>query len=765
MSESYDLVVIGGGLAGTVAAISAARMGAQVALIQDRPVLGGNSSSEIRVRLAGAGAEAFMSEAPNGIGNIPWVRETGIIEEIFSENRSRDPSTMEQTEIGSTWDLVLYEKVKSEENISLFLNTHATDVKTSGDSVAEVTCVQMGSEKRLSFKGRIFLDATGDGTIAALGGAEFRMGREGRDEFGEACAPEEADDLTMGSTLQFHAKDMGHPVEFKRPLWAAQFPSENDLPFRSHGHFSQGFWWIEVGNPPYNTIDDNETIRDELLKNLLGVWDHIKNHGDHGAENYALDWIGMVPGKRESRRIVGDYTLNEKDLKSSRIFPDAVAYGGWFMDRHTPGGILSKYDPPEPCHGENAEIMKDAMVPGPYSIPLRSLYSKNVKNLMMAGRDISATHVAFASTRQMATCAVIGQAAGAAAYLCAKYDALPSDISENHIEELQQSLLKQDCYIPMAENRDEADRARSAKTITSSDAPLDFAEGAQTDELYSMRTRIKWGLNEPQKGNELDAPLAQLFPVSEDRLDSVSIFLESRRSDDVRLSLGLRQADTIWDFSATADIAMADAEVPAGSAGWVRFQLNQPVDPQKLYWIHLSTEKDIFWQRCPNHPIGTVSAFQFLDVWKAQKHVYNMSIEPVSRPYGGDNVVSGTIRPERWTNVWISDPGEVFPQWLEIELGGAVKFNRIYLTFDTGLNASFFYIPPFHRAPECVRDYEVVCLSGKEWKSLVRVEGNYERRRVHSFPEVESSKVRVTVHATNGAQSAIIYEARLYNEP
>jgi len=328
IEESYEVVVIGGGLAGVCAAIAAARQGSKTAIVQDRPVFGGASSSEIRIPPGGA---------TNGGA---WARETGIIEEIGLENHIRNHENVTTGKTNSLWDLVLFEKVKAEENLTYYLNTSAREVEMAGKSkIAAVICDQLGSERTFKIKGKYFIDCTGDGTVGARAGALWRMGREARSEFNESLAPDEADDKTQGSSLLFRAKDIGRPVKFTPPPWAETYPTEESLN-RSHsiqGKDFGGYWWIEVG-APFNTIDQNEEIRDELIKHLLGVWDHIKNHGEHGAENMVLDWVGLLPGKRESRRLIGDHILTENDVKNNIPFPDRVAYGG--TEWPTVGGIL-----------------------------------------------------------------------------------------------------------------------------------------------------------------------------------------------------------------------------------------------------------------------------------------------------------------------------------------------------------------------------------------------------------------------------------------
>ena len=404
-TQEYDVIVVGGGMAGVCAAIASARHGAKTALIQDRPVLGGNASSEIRMHICGADCS----------GGRPNTRETGILEELRLENQARNPQRS-----ATMWDLIVWEAVTQQPNLDLFLNCQVTQVRsTAGRALASgkpgkpgriesLRAIQTSTESTLSFEGGIVIDCTGDGRVGYLAGAEYRVGREAQSEFGEPWAPKRADKLRLGSSLLFTARDLGEPVPFVRPAWAHRFRTCEDLPHRGHGgSWEYGYWWIEFGGT-LDTIKDNERIRDELLKYLFGVWDHIKNQRDHGAENWALDWFGFLPGKRESRRLLGDHVLTQGDVEAYTRFDDTVAYGGWPIDIHAYGGIC---DPAPPARfGGLTDI---------YTLPYRMLYSRNIENLMMAGRDASATHLAHGSTRVMGTCAVMGQAAGTAAAMCA----------------------------------------------------------------------------------------------------------------------------------------------------------------------------------------------------------------------------------------------------------------------------------------------------------------------------------------------------------
>ena len=468
---SFDVVVIGGGFSGVCAAIAAAREGVQVALIQNRPVFGGAGSSETRMHIVGANCHSSKEN----------LRETGILEEILLENKRRN-----QYANFPIFDMIVWEKVQMEKNITSYLNTNIEDVIMEGGRIAAVVGHQNTTEAEVTIRGKIFIDATGHGTVGVMAGAESRIGSESRYEFNEPTAPEEANNNKMGNTIMFAATDRGEPVKFIKPVWANTY-TEEDLKNRPHvdhvcsqvsgggmvefdgnsnrlpefSNVDAGYWWIELGGDSEDIIAESEEIRDELLKVLYGVWDHIKNQNDHGADNLDLEWVSMVPGYRESRRLEGDYMLTENDVRSNRIFDDAVAYGGWPMDVHVPGGARA-------LENVGSRIYN---FEGHYSIPYRCYYSRNVENLMMAGRDISASKMAFSSCRVMGTCAVGGQAVGTAAAIAVQNDCSPRQVGEKYIRQLQQKLLKNDCYIPGHANQDEKDMARSAQVTATSQIP------------------------------------------------------------------------------------------------------------------------------------------------------------------------------------------------------------------------------------------------------------------------------------------------------
>lgn len=473
IGKQYDVVIIGGGMSGLCAAIASARHGAKTALVQDRSVYGGNASSETRMHISGASCHWGKKNAA----------ETGILMELQLENKY-----LNDTYNYSIWDGVLWAKAQETENLDAYMNTTMDRVIAKQGEILAVECYQMTTESRYRLTGQIYVDATGNGTLGYFAGAEYSIGREDAATFDEKDAPLVPDGETMGNTIYFCARDTGHPVKFTKPAWAYTF-DEAFFKHRYHGdivvyhdaddvvvlkpdedyedHADQlvekydvesGYWWIELGGDWDDIIKSAEDIRYELYKTIYGVWDHIKNDGDHGAENYELVWVGNVSGMRESRRLMGDYILTENDILCNNTREDGVAYGGWPMDEHVAGGFAAKGQIPS----------KVRSFPGLYAIPYGCYCSKNVKNLMMAGRNISASKLAMGSTRVMATCAIGGQAVGTAAAMAVARNCAPVAFGKRHIHALRQALLKDDCYIPGCKNEDEQDLAPQAEVTASS---------------------------------------------------------------------------------------------------------------------------------------------------------------------------------------------------------------------------------------------------------------------------------------------------------
>jgi len=743
-SECFDVVVVGGGLAGLCAALAAARQGAKTAIVQNRPVFGGNASSEIRVPPMGAGYHS------------PHGAESGLIHELILEDRARNHDPMDTGKANGVWDLVLYGAVRREPQLTHFLNTNVTDVLVDSGRIKAVVGNQLGSEIRWEITGKMFVDASGDGAVGAPAGVPSRIGQEARDEYGESMAPPEPWTHTLGSSLHFRARDVGRPVSFEPPDWAHLYEDEHSLRHRTHGKFDSGYWWIELGWP-YDTITQNETLRDELAAHVLGVWDHIKNHCPalrDKVRNYALDWIGMVPGKRESRRFVGAHVLTQPEIQARELFPDRVGYGGWIIDDHTKEGIQD----PDKKPSYHAETVEDFLV-APYSVPLRSLHVAEPTNLFLAGRLMSASRVVFNSLRVMQTLAALGQASGTAAAFCARSDTRPADLSDSDLAKIQQLLLKDDAYIPRLRNQDPADLARSAAVTASSAAP--FACTAAED------------------GAPLDHALAQLVPVGPDGIERVAVFAENANAEATPLTAKWVAAEDLWDVAAleragaAPDVAaeVLTAEIPANHAGWIEFAVTARPTPGRLYWLIVEARPGVTWRYSEEVLAGCSAATVVAGRWWFAPGSYTnwrtltVRIAPDPGAYAAANVISGTSRPETWPNLWLSDPAQPLPQYVELELDEPHRIACVHLTFDTNLSRTNRAMPPLFQAPECVRDYQILAeTAGGGWQSVARVRGNYQRKRVHRFAPVDTDRIRVLLEATNGAPNARIYEVRVYGE-
>jgi len=414
LAGKFDFVVIGGGMAGTCAAISAARLGVKVALIQNRPVLGGNNSSEVRVHL---GARIKLE---------PWPNLGNLVNEIGPE-RGGNAQPGDYYEDDKKLQAVLQEK-----NISLYLNHHANQVETKHGNIIAILAQNIESGQILRFEAPLFADCTGDGTIGYLAGAEYMQGRESRSVFGEETAPEVADQLTMGASVQWFSKKQDSPAPFPAIKWGLSWNDEKAEAI------TRGDWNWETGMGK-DMINDFERIRDYGMLVVYSNWAYVKNHSKAKTKfaNEELQWVAYVAGKRESRRLTGDYILVEQDLRELRVYPDGTAPTTWSIDLHYPDPKNSELFP----GAEFKSIAKHINI-YPYPIPFRCLYSKNIENLMMAGRHISVSHVALGTVRLMRTTGMEGEVLGMAASVCKKENTSPRGVYKNHFHQLESLMDK-----------------------------------------------------------------------------------------------------------------------------------------------------------------------------------------------------------------------------------------------------------------------------------------------------------------------------------
>ncbi len=442
LAGEFDLVVVGGGIAGITSAISAARLGCKVALIQNRPVLGGNNSSEVRVGLSGL---IFQEPYPNlgklvdEIGSVGhWTlweakhdpeseRSKKILEIIENNPEKKIHNAGPQSNYG---DDKKQKIVEAEENIELFLNTHVFDAEKSGDKIISVTGRDIITGKELIFKGQLFADCTGDGNLGFLAGADFRMGMEDHAETEEPSAPEKDDDLVMGTSVQWYAEKPDKPSSFPEYTWAVHFTEETAQ------HLTRGDWDWETGFY-WDQIEDIEYIRDYALRAIFGNWSYLKNKSKEKEKynEYQLKWVAYIGGKRESRRLLGDVILKEQDLLTRVEYPDASFTTTWTIDLHYPVALKGFNEEPFLSKAKHIKIE-------PYAVPYRCLYSRNINNLFMAGRNISVTHVALGTVRVMRTTGMMGEVVGMAASLAKKYGTNPRGVYQNHLDDLKLLMEK-----------------------------------------------------------------------------------------------------------------------------------------------------------------------------------------------------------------------------------------------------------------------------------------------------------------------------------
>ncbi|WP_293674527.1 FAD-dependent oxidoreductase [uncultured Parabacteroides sp.] len=414
VAGQYDLVVVGAGIAGMSAAVSAARLGCKVALINDRPVVGGNNSSEIRVHLGGRIEEGTY-------------KELGGLQKEFGPEKGGNAQPAEYYEDQKKLDWLANEK-----NVTLFLNYRAIKVTKDGDKIISVTAKHIENGKELKFEAPLFSDCTGDGTVGYLAGADYRMGREGRDEFGESIAPEKADKMTMGSSVQWYSIDNKKSSPFPDFSYGVEFNDKNCE------KVMMGEWTWETGMN-YDQINDFERIRDYGMLVVYSNWSYLKNRMKENDQyrNRKLGWVAYVAGKRESRRLMGDYILKEDDITKNVTHEDASFATTWSIDLHWQDPQNSEHFP-----GNEFKAVTKHILIHPYPVPYRCLYSRNVDNLFMAGRNISVTHVALGTVRVMRTTGMMGEVVGMAASLCKKYGTTPRGVYRSHLDDLKE-LMKE----------------------------------------------------------------------------------------------------------------------------------------------------------------------------------------------------------------------------------------------------------------------------------------------------------------------------------
>lgn len=739
VSLETDLVVVGGGMAGLCCAITAARAGLQVVLIHDRPVLGGNASSEVRLWVLGATCHLG---SPNR-----WSREGGVLDEILVENMWRNPEGN-----ALIFDTVLLEKVTSEPGISLLLNTAAFAVdKSSTDTVRAVHACCSQNSTRYTVQAPLFCDASGDGVVAFLAGAAFRMGAESSDEFDEKFAPTREYGELLGHSIYFYSKDTGRPVRFVPPAFAlrdipGQIPRYRDFKTGDHGC---RLWWIEYGGR-LDTVHDTESIKWELWKVVYGVWDYIKNSGCFPeAANLTLEWVGQIPGKRESRRFEGDYLMTQHDIIEQRAHPDDVAFGGWALDLHPADGVYSRY---AGCTHWRSR--------GVYPIPFRSLFSRNISNLFLAGRIISVSHAAFGSTRVMATLAHAGQAVGMAACLCQKHRLQPREISEgDRLAELQLELLRTGQHIPSLRLKDPLDLAQQARVTASSRLQLEQLP----DDGPPLVLERSW---------------AQLLPLPAGRVPRITATIDAAAATKLRVELRISQRP--GNYVPEVTLGSRDIALPAGHGQVVVVDFETTVEePCYAFFcllanptvaVHTSEQRitgmvtvSHHYSQNPTKDLGVES----FEIWTAERRPggrnFALTISPPLDGFVPDQVTNGWQRPVCQSNAWVADSADDAP-CLTLEWPRPQTISRIELCFDTDHDHPMETVllgHPERAMPCCVRHYRVCDAAGKV---LCEVEDNHQTRNSLVLPQpVTTSQLTIEVLSAHAPTAwPGVFEVRCY---
>jgi hypothetical protein len=700
-----DLVVIGGGLAGTCCALTAARKGIKVVLVQDRPVLGGNASSE--VRLWALGATSHMGN------NNRWAREGGILNELAVENLYRNPD-------GNPiiFDTILLEKVWEEKNIQLLLNTAVYETqKKDAQNISNVLAFCSQNSTHYNIKGQLFCDASGDGIVGFQAGAAFRMGAESKEEFNEPFAPSKEYGELLGHSIYFMSKDVGKPVPYIPPAYAlkdiTKIPRYRNFTIKDQ---ACSMWWIEYGGR-LDTIHDSETIKWELWKVVYGVWDYIKNSGNFPeAENLTLEWVGHIPGKRESRRFEGHYMLTQNDIVQQKHFYDSVSFGGWAIDIHPADGVFSELPGCSQWHSK-----------GVYEIPYRCMMSKNIDNLFLAGRIISATHLAFGSTRVMMTCAHSGQAVGMAAALSILNNCKPAEwLKEDKISHLQQALLETGQYIPHV----------------SLNLPKDYALKASS-ELHLSEI--------PFDGNwmPLQFSTAQLLPLDKGAIPCFELKVNATKATTLKLSL--RKSSKIFNYTPDQIIGEKTIQLAEG-VQWLQLDFDAQLETAQYAFLCLHENEEVQVLGSLSRITGLVSVFnkhnkavsnygkqepapsigfESFEFWTPERrplgHNLAMKISPAIKAFNTNNLVNGFDRPTTQPNAWVAAQ-EAAEAALQIEWKASKKVQKILLSFDPDWDhplESSIWGHPERVIPFVVRDYKIL---DENQNLIYSKEGNYQAR-------------------------------------
>jgi len=732
---SYDLVVAGGGFSGICAAVTASRLGLKTAIINNRGYMGGNAGVEAAVSVNGAtGTSEF---------NL-FSRETGIVEEILLENLHRNPESNR-----FIWDAVLNDKLLAEKNLDVFRDCTVCGAEVKEGIIKTIRALSSVCETEYEFASSIFVEDTGDGTLGALAGADFTVGREGRDEYGESIAPEKADRWVLPSTMLFVGRDTGHPVKYTPPDFALDIKKTKLLENRiiPEKNFARSMWYYELGGD-LDQVKDYDKITSDHRAFVYGVWDYIKNSGKFNADNYELSYVSSMPSKREWRRIYGDVVLTQNDLTERTEFEDVIAYGGWSIDLHSLEGIYS------------SDIQnRHFYLNGVFEIPLRACYSRNINNLFVASRCMSVSHVAHGSTRLIATLGMIGEAVGAASYICVKDRVLPREVAANHRSELFTLLGRLDHTVLRHAYKDPDDLMQRAKVEVSS--VHGFGSGAtQGYEALSTPAGIVLPSGKGLNKITLTACAKENTSLSYRVYTSVrttgfdpSVLLYSNSVD---LAAGENKPVTLHLENIPEDryIFIKVEKNPLISLGFTR-----TTEPGVISMIAKPLNNPCFCDA------QTMKPKEY--IWRRPDYCWCFKTDCIdSGIYGAHNLTNGFSYVYRRPNMWVSQGIE--GEYILARFPEKHSLKMLSLTFDS--NPDFRYsngLPhDFNVMKGLVTDYDVYIINDGKEILAAEVRGNYQRKNnipVNSS-EAMADGFKIVFRAANKVDNVRVFSLSAYSE-
>ena len=725
-----DLTVVGGGIAGITAALAAARHGLHVALVQDREVLGGNISSECQAGFGGGAVNTSF-----------YGRESGISDEIKQALFHANPRYRNKEDYYLIDDTLL-QIVRSEPNISLFLGCVIFEVETveqdGNRQIASASGFRARTQETIRFSGPLFLDASGDGILGCKSGADYREGRESRSEFGESLAPETADSRKMGSCILFNVAKADHPVPFVKPAFAYDYEKDGilafanrpatgrELPSRFDG--MTGLWWLSYGGEK-DTVRDAYEIDWELKKLVYGYWDYVKNSGKYpGTENYYLSWVAPYAAKRESKRFLGDYIMSERDIREGIRHEDDVSSGGWSLDCHDPGGI----------YGEGP-VSLFGSVPALYGIPYRCMYSRNVENLFLSGRIVSATHIALGSLRVVQTLAAMAQAAGSAAVLCAKYRCLPRDVALTHIDELRRILQRDGQYIPgIREDCGEA----SAAVITASSVKR--LENTDTGRLIP-----------------LSQPYCLCIPTEQGRVDSLELFVQNRSDSPQMFRYEIWDGELAETYLPDSIRMSGEISLEAGQSGWIRLDARVYGLRGKKAYIFLPVNPDISAASATYHITGAPTFGRSGNhLFRCGENIAFRRVLPDENLYAAENVTNGFSRPVGVPNMWSAQSN--CEEYLHFSFPDAVSICETQIVF----NGQFWKndLNVGELMDQLIPSFDIIYLLKGSIVRRTEVRENYQPLYKEAVPEIACDSVHMVFHTTQGSPFIEVFSVKFFSK-